>query len=261
MRCGRAFRSFVALVALAVPVAAWSVGTAGAVAAAADSGQVRFADPQLQVVEDGGVVRVGVERVDLPVSRMVVAYRSEDASAHGGEDYVATSGTLVFDVGVRSSLFTVTVRDDVVAEGTEHLLLHLETSSGGGSSSRLTIFDDDVAEEAPVAAAPVRPQASASSSGASAPVVVAASAGASRPVPVPVRPAIRTVRRPSAARVATPRRITLQQNQVKPFELHPLAGDDAGPPLEVDPVLALIAGLLLARVGAEVWFRTRLWLG
>ncbi|HUP86575.1 MAG TPA: Calx-beta domain-containing protein [Acidimicrobiales bacterium] len=262
MRCGRA-SAFLGLVVLAVAVAGAAGGGASPAAATADSGQFRFAEPQPQVVEDVGLVRVIVERVDLPVSRMVVNYRTEEAGARAGEDFAQASGTLVFDVGVRSSLFMVAVRDDDVVEPTEHVVLHLETSSGMETSERLTILDDDFAPEAPdrgVVAAPSSPGGRAAGGvGATAPpVVVAASAGSSRPVPPAARRSTPRTARRAAARIVTPRRITLQQSHVQPFELHPVAGSEAASaPPAVDPMLALAAGLLFARVAAEIWFRSR----
>ena len=256
MRCGRALVVLVAFVA--------AVAGVGAVpaAAAADSGQVRFAESSLQAVE-GAQVRVVVERVDLPVSRLVVHYRTADVagSAAAGPDYVQSSGALVFDVGVRSNTFTVWLRDDEVSEETEHLLLHLEVSSGTGASTRLTILDDDfdaagAASDTPASASgpPASGVATAAPS-APAPVVVVSPARSSRAASV-AAPRTRT----RVSRPAAPRRIILQQTPSTPFELRPVPGsfDEAGGPTAVDPLLALAAGLLLARVAAEAWFRTRL---
>jgi hypothetical protein len=258
MRCGRAL-SLLVVVAGAMAGAVASSATP-ARAAAAESAQVRFAESSLQVVENRGQVGVLVERVDLPVSRLLVHYRTESvvSSAEAGTDYVHTAGTLVFDVGVRSNVFTVWVRDDDVAEETEHLLLHLETSSGTGASARLTILDDDVATaEDEAVAVPPAPKAGGGGTAPSGPVVVASSAGSSRPVAVaPSRP-VRT--RIQVARPAQPRRIILQQTPTTPFELRPSGGSVSGSGMvKVDPLLALGAGLLLARVAAEAWFRARI---
>ena len=255
------------VVVLGGAVAGMVAGVPGT--ASAESAQVRFAESSLQAVENRGPVRIVVERVDLPVSRLLVHYRTEDAtsSAVAGTDYLHTAGTLVFDVGVQSSSFTVFVRDDEIAEETEHLLLHLETSSGTGASTRLTILDDDLGPTAASGSAvPASGAASSSSSAAAAggggasagrpaPVVVASSAGSRRPVATAT----------SRARVTAPpkRRIILEQTPTTPFELRPVPGalDGADGSTAVDPLLALGAGLLLARVGAEAWFRARIALG
>lgn len=272
-RGGRAL----ALLGVAVLAAVVAVGATGtpAAAQAAQAAQVRFVESAMQALEGRGLVQVVVERVDLPVSRLLVHYRTQDgtSSAVAGSDYVHTAGTLVFEVGVRSSSFVVSLRDDEVAEGIEHLLLHLETTSGSGASTRLTILDDDEpmssspsssssastgeagAAAAAVTAGPGRP-GPAGGAGATLPVVVAASAGTTRAVAAP-----RVRSRVAAARPVPPRRIILQQTPSTPFELRPAPGSFDGTgfaPTAVDPLWALAAGLLLARVGAEVWFRLRI---
>lgn len=243
----------------------WS-GSAAAQTSSGPAAQVRFAESSLQATESGGIVRVLVERVDLPVSRLLVHYRTEQvAGAEAGADYAHVAGTLVFDVGVRSSAFSVPLKDDAVAEPTEHLLLHLETSSGSGASTRLTILDDDLPAPSAPAPAPSVNAGGAARSGVvvpavtTPPVVVASSAGSSRPAEVATataRPRARAAARPSPA----PRRIILRQTPTTPFELRPSPGsfDGTGTPSAVDPLLALAAGLLLARVGAELWFRARI---
>ena len=270
-RCARA------LVLLGVVVAAVCGAAAGAGAQSAGGGSssspVRFADSALHGVEGrDSQVQVVVERTDLPVSRLVVRYRTADGAATSspalaGSDYVHTTGTLVFEVGAQSSAFTVALRDDEVAEPTEHLVLHLETSSSGNATSaRLTVLDDDVESLEPTSASAsaaggtATPSAPASGTRTGAatppattpPVVVASSAGVRRQVVV-------TRTRPRTAARPAPRRIVLQQTPTTPFELRPSAGEGAlVPATAVDPLLALAAGLLLARVGAEVWFRVRL---
>lgn len=263
MRSGRAL----ALLAILGSALLGAVLAAAPPAGAAEPAQVRFAESSLQVVE-GSAVRVLVERVDLPVSRLIVHYRTADVpgSAAAGPDYVQASGSLVFDVGVRSSSFTVLVRGDEVAEETEHLLLHLETSSGSGASTRLTILDDDADASAtgvetmgsgggPAAPSGAPASGSFSAPPASAPpVVVVTPARSSRTVTVAAPRRVRATAKPA------PRRIILQQTPTTPFELRPVqgAGGAGGTMTRVDPLLALGAGLLLARVAAEVWFRLRL---
>lgn len=227
---------------------------------------VRFADTSLRGVEGRGPVQVVVERTDLPVSRLLVHFRTDDdegRSAVAGSDYLHTAGTLVFEVGVRSASFFVTVRDDEVVEATEYLLLQLSTSSDGVATSRLTVLDDDLAESTAVAAAtapapppttaPPRASAATPPPTTTPPVVVAASAAVRRPVVV-------TRSRVVAPRPAPPRRIILQQAPTTPFELRPLPGSagSSGVATAVDPLLALGAGVLLARVAAEIWFRARI---
>ena len=266
MRCVRALAFGGVVMALVAVQAPASAQTA--------TPSVRFADAAIHGVEGRGQVQVVVERTDLPVSRLLVQYRTEDgpfepsARALAGTDYVHAAGTLVFEVGVRSASFSVMVRDDDVVERTEHLLLELQLSGGGGASSRLTLLDDDLSSTSPsvetgaASASPVTAPPARSSGGATPapaappPVVVASSAGVRRPVVVRTRPrAAAVARRPEASR-----RIVLQQTPSTPFELRPVPGSSTatGVATAVDPLLALAAGLLLARVAAEVWFRARI---
>ena len=263
MRCGRARAVCAAGVVAAAAASVMVAAGPPAGAQSSPSPVVRFTDSAPTSMEGRGPVRIAVERTDLPVSRALVHYRTQEASATPGVDYVHTAGTLVFEVGARTASFTVQLRDDEAVEETEHLLLHLETSSGSGASTRLTVLDDDLAPSSgSAAAAPATPVTSAPARSApvaapstTAPVVVASSAGVSRPAPATARARVRTVpARPG------PRRITLQQTPTTPFELRPSGGasGSTGPSTAVDPLLALGAGLLLARVGAEVWFRARI---
>jgi hypothetical protein len=249
-RLGRAL-AVVALFALAL------CGPGVRPAAAAD-GSVAFADPAPETIEDRPAVRIVVDRVDLPVSKLVVTYSTEDATAIGGSDYVPTSGSLVFDVGVRQATFVVQVRDDRLAEQTEQLVLRL-TGDRWSTTARLSILDDDAdaagATSASAAAARPSPAPTTTDPRPEELSAAKASAVAPRPQAAPVR------RRVVAA--PTRRRVVLRQSPVTPFELRPSAptedasGSLPNEPTLVDPVLALLAGLLLARVSAEVWFRAR----
>jgi hypothetical protein len=253
--------------ALAV-VALTLVALGGDVApVAAAEGSVAFADPAPETIEDRPAVRIVVDRVDLPVSRLVVTYSTEDATAVAGSDYLATTGSLVFDVGVRQAAFVVQVRNDTVAEATEHLVLRL-TADRTSTTARMSIVDDDASSAAAAPSVASGSTASAAPADAcagratrsSAPVSsdVAAAAAAARPQEQAV-----TVRRRTVVAPPTKRRVVLRQSPVTPFELRPATPADASTgslpnePTLVDPVLALLAGLLLARVAAEVWFRSR----
>ena len=68
-------------------------------AAAQSAASVRFTDSAPTAMEGRGPVVVTVERTDLPVSRLLVHYRTQDGAAAAGSDYVHTAGTLVFEVG------------------------------------------------------------------------------------------------------------------------------------------------------------------
>jgi hypothetical protein len=162
------------------------------------------------------------------------------------------TGRMVFEVGVQSQAFVVPLRDDEVAEETEQLALHLSTSSGRSTSALMSILDEDERSSLDP------PSAATGASGAATASRAAPAPAGAAPIPQP------QVRR--RILVTAPRkRVALRQSPVTPFELRPAspesAGDvrgmGAGGPSNVDPLLALAAGLLVARVGAEVWFRSR----
>lgn len=244
----RAVPVVVALVAaVAVPVAIAPPARA--------AGEFRFVESSMEATEDEAIVRVLVQRTDLPVARATVGYRTEAGTAGPGEDYAEDSGNLVFAVGETSAFFTVFLRDDEVGEEKETVLLRLLDSSW--SMATLTIVDDDGAAVASTreaaAAAPAVPPTTAPPAPGQAQAIAAPAAAAPSPA--------RTLRRTVVARagVAAPRRVNVRQSPVTPFELRPApqGTEVPGIPADVDPLLAVLAGLLLARVAAEVWFRSR----
>jgi hypothetical protein len=60
-----------------------------------------------------------------------VDYATADGTAHAGEDYVATSGTLTFAPHERAKTVDVTVLADQAAEGDETFTLNLSNESSG----------------------------------------------------------------------------------------------------------------------------------
>lgn len=248
--------------AAAVGLVAVIAAIVAAPSASAREATVRLADPHVEAFEQVGTVRITVERTDLPVSRIVVDYRTEDSTAVAGADYTHSSGTMVFDVGQSSQSFTVMVRDDDIEESGEHLLLHVSARDGSASDAtpgRLTIIDDDLgpagstASDGPLSGAPATSEASSSArGGGNGASIGASSPGAAASASTPARPT-------AGARTTRPirRRVSYQQSPVTPFELRQSPSRRTGRPTHVDPVLALAAGLLLARVGAEAWFRSR----
>lgn len=232
--------------ACAVAVAGAAVVTVR-LAGAAES--FRFVEPAMQVAEGQAIVRVVVERTDLPVSRVTVDYRLESGTATEREDFAGGAGRLVFDVGERQATVIAYVRDDDLAEEREHFLVQLLGPSS--ASATISIIDDD--GTAPATATP------AASTAPPAPADAPPSAGPAAVTAAP--PRTETVRRRVAATrsaAPAPRRVTVRQSPVTPFELRPAPGTSAtSMPSAVDPAIALLAGLLLAKVSAEVWFRAR----
>lgn len=232
----------------------------GPPAAADTSSGFRFVEPEMQAEEDEALVRVVVRRTSLPVGRATVDYRTEAGSATDGTDFHRTSGTLVFEVGASSATFAVVLRDDDVEEVARERLSVVLSDAGTTEVATITIVDDDAAAETTDSAGPLGSPASPPGglagpvAAASAPAAPAAGAGPVAPRGVASRP------RPSSGSAA--RRVTVRQNPVTPFELRPAApADETGAGsvgTAIDPLVAVMAGLLLARVAAEVWFRSRM---
>ena len=67
---------------------------------------------------------------------LTVDYATSDGSAHAGDDYRATSGTLTVGAGERSTTIEVAVLDDAHDEGEETLTLRLSNPSSGRLADR-----------------------------------------------------------------------------------------------------------------------------
>ncbi len=266
-------RVVVMLVTLAA--ATWiGAAPASAQAAQAQPGGVRFSSLNVEIDESGESLRVSVERTGtLHVSRLVVDYASESGSARGGIDYADTAGTLTFEVGESLKSFAVRVRNDTEAEEREQFTIRLSNARGEaptvGGPMTVAIWDDDTPPFDPGAA-----DAAASTSASTAarravaprpvvaapPVVPAPPTVSGTPATASARPVPRPAPRVRRAVTSTRRQVSFRQSPVTPFELRPAATGattSQGSPARVDPILVLLAGLLLARVGAEVWFRSR----
>ena len=96
-------------------------------------GQLDFKSLHYDVNETNGVATVTVERTGGAGGPASVDYATSDGSATAGSDYVATSGTLNWAAGDSADkTFTVPVKWDGRAEGTESISLAL-TNPGGGA--------------------------------------------------------------------------------------------------------------------------------
>ncbi len=67
----------------------------------------------------------------IPVS---IGYATQDGTAHAGQEYTATSGTLTFAPGETSKVVTVAVLQDMLANGTSSFALNLGSPSLGTTS-------------------------------------------------------------------------------------------------------------------------------
>jgi ABC-type transport system substrate-binding protein len=85
-------------------------------------------------------------------SSVSVGFATQDGTAHAGEDYVATSGTLTFTPHERVKTLDVTINSDVIAEPAETFSLNLSSQSSGtivDGQAVVTILDRPVGPPPP----------------------------------------------------------------------------------------------------------------
>ena len=93
-------------------------------------------------------------------SQVTVDFATQDGTAHAGEDYVATSGTLTFAPHERTKTVSVTVNADSVAEPAETFSVNLSNESSGtmvDGTSTVTILDQPVGPPPPPPPGPPPP--------------------------------------------------------------------------------------------------------
>jgi len=82
--------------------------------------------------EAAAFVNVRVLRIPgTPEQPVTVDYATVDATAHAGEDYVATTGTLHFAIGETYKLIPISILNDTVEEADEQFRLVLSNPTGG----------------------------------------------------------------------------------------------------------------------------------
>ncbi|GBG33102.1 Sodium/calcium exchanger 1 [Hondaea fermentalgiana] len=79
-------------------------------------GTFTFDDKVVVVRESEGVARIKVNREKGIAGRVKVQYKTKDASAKAGTDYLEASGTLVFEHGVREGFIEVSIMDNKTYE-------------------------------------------------------------------------------------------------------------------------------------------------
>ena len=93
------------------------------------------------------------------IAPATVEYRTEDDTATAGQDYVATSGILAFDVpGELRRMVRVLILDDTLVEGPERfrLVLHSPVGAVLGTASADAVIRDDETSPAPPPGNPTR---------------------------------------------------------------------------------------------------------
>ncbi|RKZ71940.1 MAG: hypothetical protein DRR19_32295 [Candidatus Parabeggiatoa sp. nov. 1] len=118
----------------------------------APSEGIAFAAKGYQLAETGGAVTIEVSRLGSGNGRVSVDYVTADESATAGNDYIATSGTLVWEAGDTShKSFVVTILDDSNPETFEEaFLIALQNPTGNLINNQntrhqaiVTILDND----------------------------------------------------------------------------------------------------------------------
>ncbi len=114
-----------------------------------DPGALRFSTNVFRVGEGDAEAVVTVERIESVSGEITVNYATGDGTAVAGEDYVAASGTLIFEDGVSQASFSVEILEDDAIEGEETLDLVLSDAGGGASlvkpyNATLAIEDNEI---------------------------------------------------------------------------------------------------------------------
>ena len=112
------------------------------------AGAIAFKSTNVSASESAGEIQVTVKRTGGKAEAASVDYATEDGTALAGEDYTATSGTLVFGANELSKVISIPINNDFAAEGNETFAIHLSNPSGGATlgaaaNATLTIVDDE----------------------------------------------------------------------------------------------------------------------
>jgi len=113
-------------------------------------GQIQFSQENYEVSENAGDPTITVQRLGGSDGEMTVNYETSNGSATAGNDFEATSGTIIWgdkESGVKE--LTLNIVDDNVVESDETFTLELTEVTGGASlgpvkTATLLIVDDDV---------------------------------------------------------------------------------------------------------------------
>ncbi len=113
-----------------------------------EGGTLIFNVPFFSQNENGGGTVITVSRFGGSAGEARVNYATSDGTATAGQDYTATSGTLIFPAGVTVQSFPITISNDLVDESNETVNLTLSNPDGSGalgsqSTALLSIVDDD----------------------------------------------------------------------------------------------------------------------
>jgi len=107
------------------------------------AGTIQWSAAAYSTTERSGGVLVTITRSGGTASGVTVNYAMSDGTATAGLDYVATSGTVVFDAGETAKTIWIPVLADATLEATETIVLTLSDPTGGaalGAQSSAVVF-------------------------------------------------------------------------------------------------------------------------
>lgn len=111
-----------------------------------------FTEPSLTIADahvaegaGGATAHLTVSLTSAARQAVAVDYATADGSAHAGDDYTSTSGTLNFAVGETTKTIDVPIRGDGAAEGNEAFFVTLKNarSASIAKSDAVVVIDDD----------------------------------------------------------------------------------------------------------------------
>lgn len=113
-------------------------------------GRLQFGLEAYTVSETNVLASLTVTRTGGSIGEVSVQFSTAPGTATSGTDYAETSGPLTFAEGETSVTFSFPILDDVVAEGTETVLLSLSNPTGGAvlgsrSNAVLSMVDNEIA--------------------------------------------------------------------------------------------------------------------
>jgi CSLREA domain-containing protein len=113
-----------------------------------DGGAMQFNLSSFGIGEAGNSALITVVRIGGTAGEARIDYATSNGTATAGQDYTATSGTLIFPAGSTSQTFSVPIINDTLDEPNETVNLTLSNPAGTGaagpqSAATLTIFDDE----------------------------------------------------------------------------------------------------------------------
>jgi parallel beta-helix repeat protein len=109
--------------------------------------RAQFKASNFSVNENAGFATINVTRTGNTDATTTVNYSTSDGTAHAGQDYTTTVGSLTFAPGEVLKTFSVPVLDDALIEGIETVNLKLTTGGGvpvvgSQSTATLAIMDE-----------------------------------------------------------------------------------------------------------------------